>query len=592
MVRLRLLRPRLFLSPAAVAARHWTPSRLPLSTQHVQSATSSIAGDAKPFVPLRKQLKDETKAKRLQEKGKKKSRGASTQVEGWELTVGIEVHAQLDTDSKLFSRASAAQEDAPNANVALFDLAFPGSQPSFQIATLIPALRAAIAFGCEIQSVSHFDRKHYFYQDQPAGYQITQYYEPYAKAGTLWLYPHDGIAPEDGEAVRVGIKQIQMEQDTAKSQELPSHAVLLDFNRVSRPLIEIITLPEIHSPATAAACVRKIQAILQSCGAVNTGMEMGGLRADVNVSVRRTGDTNTAELGQRTEIKNLSSFKAVEDAVVAERDRQIAVLKGGGKIDGETRGWTIGSIETRRLREKEGSVDYRYMPDPDIAPVVVGEQLVEALRTSMPPSPDELLRMLTEEPQYMLTMEDAKPLLELDDCARLEYYLDAVDELYLLQKADVNNNNNNNGAKSTATGKTVGNWVLHELGGLFSRADASWDSERVPAASLAAIVHLVGTRQITGSTAKTLLATVFAGEHGGRTVQQMVEQDGLLLRPLSQEEYLAMARTVMAQHPQMVEQIRQGQQGKVGFFIGQIKRMGEQGRVEAQRAEQAVLSLL
>ena len=260
-----------------------------------------------------------------------------------------------------------------------------------------------------------------------------------------------------------------MEQDTAKSQELPSHAVLLDFNRVSRPLIEIITLPEIHSPATAAACVRKIQAILQSCGAVNTGMEMGGLRADVNVSVRRTGDTNTAELGQRTEIKNLSSFKAVEDAVVAERDRQIAVLKGGGKIDGETRGWTIGSIETRRLREKEGSVDYRYMPDPDIAPVVVGEQLVEALRTSMPPSPDELLRMLTEEPQYMLTMEDAKPLLELDDCARLEYYLDAVDELYLLQKADVNNNNNNNnnGAKSTATGKTVGNWVLHELGGLF-----------------------------------------------------------------------------------------------------------------------------
>ncbi|EZG09128.1 aspartyl/glutamyl-tRNA(Asn/Gln) amidotransferase, B subunit [Trichophyton rubrum CBS 735.88] len=592
MVRLRLLRPRLLLSPAAVAARHWTPSRRPLSTQHVQSATSSIAGDAKPFVPLRKQLKDETKAKRLQEKGKKKSRGASTQVEGWELTVGIEVHAQLDTDSKLFSRASAAQEDAPNANVALFDLAFPGSQPSFQIATLIPALRAAIAFGCEIQSVSHFDRKHYFYQDQPAGYQITQYYEPYAKAGTLWLYPHDGIAPEDGEAVRVGIKQIQMEQDTAKSQELPSHAVLLDFNRVSRPLIEIITLPEIHSPATAAACVRKIQAILQSCGAVNTGMEMGGLRADVNVSVRRTGDTNTAELGQRTEIKNLSSFKAVEDAVVAERDRQIAVLKGGGKIDGETRGWTIGSIETRRLREKEGSVDYRYMPDPDIAPVVVGEQLVEALRTSMPPSPDELLRMLTEEPQYMLTMEDAKPLLELDDCARLEYYLDAVDELYLLQKADVNNNNNNNGAKSTATGKTVGNWVLHELGGLFSRADASWDSERVPAASLAAIVHLVGTRQITGSTAKTLLATVFAGEHGGRTVQQMVEQDGLLLRPLSQEEYLAMARTVMAQHPQMVEQIRQGQQGKVGFFVGQIKRMGEQGRVEAQRAEQAVLSLL
>ncbi|EFQ99608.1 aspartyl/glutamyl-tRNA(Asn/Gln) amidotransferase subunit B [Nannizzia gypsea CBS 118893] len=595
MVRLRLLHPRLSLSSASVAARHWAwsrtaparagPGRL-LSTQQIQSSSSE------PFVPLRKQLKDESKAKRLQGKGRKRSRGARSQVEGWELTVGIEVHAQLDTDAKLFSRASAAQEDAPNANVALFDLAFPGSQPSFQTATLIPALRAAIAFGCEIQSVSHFDRKHYFYQDQPAGYQITQYYEPYAKAGTLWLYPHDGIAPEDGEAVRVGIKQIQMEQDTAKSQELPSHAVLLDFNRVSRPLIEIITLPEIHSPATAAACVRKIQAILQSCGAVNTGMEMGGLRADVNVSVRRTGETNTAELGQRTEIKNLSSFKAVEDAIVAERDRQIAVLEGGGKVEGETRGWTIGSSETRRLREKEGSVDYRYMPDPDLGAVVVGEQLVATLRTSMPPSPDELLQMLTEEEQYGLTMEDAKPLVELDDCARLEYYLDAVDALHSLQNTTTTTSNSNNGSGKTATGKMVGNWVLHELGGLFSRADAAWDSGRVPPASLAAIVQLVGTRQITGSTAKSLLAGVFAGEHGGRTVQEVVEQDGLLLRPLAPEEYLAMARTVMAQHPQLVEQVRRGQQGKVGFFVGQMMRMGEQGRVEAQRAEQAVLSLL
>ncbi|KAM5473032.1 hypothetical protein MauCBS54593_002745 [Microsporum audouinii] len=622
MIRHRL---RLALSPLAAApvtatgrqTRGKTAPRRSLSTQQTQSSASSssssrnhLDGDGRAFVPLRKQLKDESKAKRLTGRGKR-SKSASSQVEGWELTVGIEVHAQLDTDSKLFSRASAAHDDAPNANVALFDLAFPGSQPWFQPATLIPALRAAIAFGCEIQSVSHFDRKHYFYQDQPAGYQITQYYEPYARSGALWLYPHDGIAPEDGDAVRVGIKQIQMEQDTAKSQELPSHTVLLDFNRVSRPLIEIITLPEIHSPATAAACVRKIQALLQSCGAVNTGMEMGGLRADVNVSVRRTGQVEqhgyegVSGLGQRTEIKNLSSFKAVEDAIIAERDRQIAVLEGGGKVEGETRGWTIGSTETKRLREKEGSVDYRYMPDPDIGPVVVGAELVERLRTSMPPSPDELLRMLTQDPMYMLTVEDAKPLIELDDCARLEYYLDAVDSLVVLQRdaaaaaaaaSTVSASTVSAAAASastaSATGKTVGNWVLHELGGLFSRADAAWDGERVPASSLAAIVHLVGTKQITGSTAKSLLSTVFAGEHGGRTVQEMVELDGLLLRPLSQEEYVSMARTVMAQHPQLVEQIRQGQQGKIGFFVGQIKRMGERGRVEAQRAEEAVRSLL
>ncbi|KAK2873824.1 hypothetical protein FQN49_002028, partial [Arthroderma sp. PD_2] len=439
------LRPRLALSPlvsAPVTRQTWSrtaPLQRFLST-HTQSSTSSTSRE---YVPLRKQLKDEAKAKRLKGKGKGGPRSANSQVEGWELTVGIEVHAQLDTDSKLFSRASAAHDDAPNANVALFDLAFPGSQPSFQPATLIPALRAAIAFGCEIQSVSHFDRKHYFYQDQPAGYQITQYYEPYAKSGALWLYPHDGIAPEDGDSVRVGIKQLQMEQDTAKSQELPSHAVLLDFNRVSRPLIEIITLPEIHSPATAAACVKKIQSILQSCGAVNTGMEMGGLRADVNVSVRRTDDVAgehgyeaISGLGQRTEIKNLSSFKAVEDAIIAERDRQIAVLDAGGKIEGETRGWTIGSTETKKLREKEGSVDYRYMPDPDIAPVIIGQDLVESLRASMPPAPDEMLETLTQDPMYTLTMEDSKPLIELDDCARLEYYQDAVDALLSLQAAE------------------------------------------------------------------------------------------------------------------------------------------------------------
>ncbi|KAF3483787.1 mitochondrial cytochrome c oxidase assembly factor [Arthroderma uncinatum] len=585
MVRLCGLRLRLALAPlvsAPVTGRAWSRTA-PLRFLSTQTQSSSIRPE---YVPLRKQLKDEARAKR-RDKGRDKGRDKS-QVEGWELTVGIEVHAQLDTDVKLFSRASAGHEDAPNANVALFDLAFPGSQPWFQAATLIPALRAAIAFGCEIQSVSHFDRKHYFYQDQPAGYQITQYYEPYARSGALYLYPHDGIAAEDGESVRVGIKQIQMEQDTAKSQELPSHAVLLDFNRVSRPLIEIITLPEIHSPATAAACVRKIQSILQSCGAVNTGMEMGGLRADVNVSVRRTGDVAGAHgyegisgLGQRTEIKNLSSFKAVEDAIIAERDRQIAVLDAGGKIEGETRGWTIGSTETRKLREKEGSVDYRYMPDPDIAPVIVGRDLVEALRASMPPAPDEMLKTLMQE--YSLTMEDSKPLVELDDCARLEYYQDAVDALISMQDTSTG---------TSEPGRSIGNWVLHELGGLFSKSDSPWDAQRVPAASLAAIVHLLTTGKITGSTAKSLLATIFDGDDQGRTVQEIVEQEGLTLRPLSREEYVAMAQEVMAKHPQMVAQIQQGQQGKIGFFVGQIKRMGEKGRVEAQRAEQAIRSLL
>jgi aspartyl-tRNA(Asn)/glutamyl-tRNA(Gln) amidotransferase subunit B len=385
-----------------------------------------------------------------------------------------------------------------------------------------------------------------------------------------------------------------MEQDTAKSQELPSSLYLLDFNRVSRPLIEIITLPQIHSPATAAACVRKIQAILQACGAVTTGMEMGGLRADVNVSVRRKADGATGPgsyygitgLGQRTEIKNLSSFKAVEDAVAAERDRQIALLEAGGIVEGETRGWTIGSTETKKLRGKEGEVDYRYMPDPDLAPVIIGDDILAQLRDTMPVLPDEALGILTTDPAYGLSIDNAKTLLDLDQGARLEYFQDCVDILSSLQSKAAQ------GKKGTSTnGKTMGNWVLHELGGLFSKYECPWDSQRVPAQSLAEIINLLNLGKITASTAKSLLEMIFEGDT--RRVQHIVEADNLMLRPLSREEYLALAEQVIRENPQMAKQIREkGQVGKIGWLVGQIKRIGEKGRVEAQKAEEILRELL
>jgi len=382
-----------------------------------------------------------------------------------------------------------------------------------------------------------------------------------------------------------------MEQDTAKSQELPSATYLLDFNRVSHPLIEIITLPQIHYPATAAACVKKILAILQSVNAVTTGMEMGGLRADVNVSVRRRNQTpgkneyhGIRGLGQRTEIKNLSSFKAVEDAIIAERDRQIAVLEGGGIVEGETRGWTLGSTETRKLRGKEGEVDYRYMPDPDLGPVIIGEDVLLELKSKMPALPDTLMDVLVRNSKYGLSIEDAKPLIELDDGARFEYYQDVVDALVSLQR-DVQEE-----SKCTA-GKAVGNWVLHELGGLLGKSGLPWDSERVPVRSLADIIDLLSRKQITGTTAKLLLTMVF--EHDRRPIRRIVEEDNLLLRPLSREEYIALAEAVMSKNPEMVAQIREkGQLGKIGWFVGQIKRAGDKGRVEAQKAEEILRELL
>jgi aspartyl-tRNA(Asn)/glutamyl-tRNA(Gln) amidotransferase subunit B len=364
-------------------------ARLPTRPASRSLQTASQPAPSQDGTAFRKLLKDAAKQQ-------KKEKGASSETSGsakkgndvrlqkWELTVGIEVHAELNTARKLFSSAATSVGEAPNTHVSLFDVAFPGAQPQFQKETLVPALRAAIAFQCEIQHKSSFDRKHYFYQDQPNGYQITQYYEPFAKDGKVTLYPHDfppGAAPQP-EPFDIGIKQIQMEQDTAKTVQQPPSTHLLDFNRVSHPLIEIITLPEIHDPVVAAVVVRKIQNILKSVNACTTGMELGGLRADVNVSVRqRHGEPTGADhsyhgvtgLGQRTEIKNLSSVKAVEDAIIAERDRQIDLLESGGAVEGETRGWTLGSKTTKRLRGKEGEIDYRYMPDPDIAPVIIGE---------------------------------------------------------------------------------------------------------------------------------------------------------------------------------------------------------------------------
>jgi aspartyl-tRNA(Asn)/glutamyl-tRNA(Gln) amidotransferase subunit B len=376
----------------ACLRRAWGPPlSLSLRTPHtsLRAVQTDSPASTHNGTPFRKVLKDAAKQQKKNKRDAPETpssslKGHDPRLTKWELTVGIEIHAELNTARKLFSGAATSISEAPNSHVSLFDVAFPGSQPHFQKETLLPALRGALALNCTIQRKSSFDRKHYFYQDQPAGYQITQYYEPFARDGHISLHTHDfppGTAPAHC-PITIGIKQVQMEQDTAKTVQQPPSTHLLDFNRVSHPLIEIITLPQIHDPTVAAACVRKIQTILKTVNACTTGMEMGGLRADVNVSIRERNGREPAGthsyygvtgLGQRTEIKNLASLKAVEEAIIAERDRQIDLLEGGGAVEGETRGWTLGSKTTKRLRGKEGEIDYRYMPDPDIAPVILGD---------------------------------------------------------------------------------------------------------------------------------------------------------------------------------------------------------------------------
>lgn len=542
----------------------------PSTTKHTTSTEA--------HVPLRKVLKATAKSHNKTDNSSRQT------IPGWELTVGIEIHAQLNTHHKLFSSASPPlPSDDPNTHVALFDLATPGSQPLFQADALIPALRAALALNCDVQKVSRWDRKHYFWWDQPGGYQITQFYEPFARNGRISLHPRDGIAVEDGDEVVVGIQQIQMEQDTAKTLARPDGVQWVDFNRVGVPLIEIITKPEIHHPRTAAALVRKVQMYLSSVDACVSGLEAGGLRADVNVSVRRIGQPRweSAPLGQRTEIKNLSSFKAVEDAIIAERDRQIAVLEAGGVVLGETRGWSIGGTETTRLRGKEGEVDYRYMPDPDLAPLRIGDDLVSHLRESMGMLPDAEVDELVD--TYSLKTKDAIALLQLDDGGRIEYFYDVVQRLQdrLGEKWD------------QTCAVMAGNWVLHELGRLTSERNAANDGsvetlgmaptgecKRVPAVHLADIIFFLHDQRISAKTAKELLFAVFRGALQGTSpeqytsIEEAIGKENLWFERLSQEEYEQLASQVLqGEGDTLASKFGPYFEGKKKYPEGQLQRL-------------------
>ena len=392
----------------------------------------------------------------------------------------------------------------------------------------------------------------------------------------------DGLGA--GEKIDIGIKQVQMEQDTARTQEQDAETILVDFNRAGQPLIEIISLPHIHSPRVAAAYVRRTQSILLSVDAATTGMEFGGLRADVNVSVKRSGTepgghsyAGVHGLGQRTEIKNLSTFKGIEDAIRAERARQIMVLQGGDSIEGETRGWSLTTPhETVRLRRKEGEVDYRYMPDPDIPPLRIGEDLIEHLRQNLPPTPIEMDDMLTK--QYGLSAIDANDLRNLGAGRRLLYFQDVVDDLTKYAHP---------ATQRRVLGKAAGNWILHELGALLSTSDQIWTADTVKASMLAEIIDRQMQGGISNTAAKQVLRMIFEGDQ--RSVTRIIEDEGLKFVALSSTEYDQLVDVVINDYPEHVKDIQEkGKHGKIKFLLGQMMRHAEKGRIQATTAEEAL----
>lgn len=416
---------------------------------------------------------------------------------------------------------------SPNTHISPLDASLPGTLPVLNPAVLLPALRAALALNCKPAEESRFDRKHYFYWDQPAGYQLTQFYAPLAVEGWIVLFSHDGVpqlegcdSPDDG--IRIGIQQIQLEQDTGKTIVSPPNS-LIDLNRVGSPLIEIIThpfdCPDVLFPGLV---LRKIQASLKAVDACVIGMEWGGLRADVNVSVRLNEGPDV--FGQRCEIKNVSSIKAVQAAVKAEAKRQIRILEAGGVIEGETRGWDAEKGVTRRLRGKEGEVDYRFMPDPDLPPVFVTRDLLVNLKHFLPPVPDKILGKLKSAP-YNLRVKDAQTLILWDESRAtsteegvVHYYTDVVskvqDSLLAdqyprgLKKARREKGNSQEQmlvdekrrlVLTEDGGRIAGNWVIHELGGHLTKMNLGWKENPIDIQRMADLVTYVITKRITGT---------------------------------------------------------------------------------------------
>ncbi|NDB83410.1 MAG: Asp-tRNA(Asn)/Glu-tRNA(Gln) amidotransferase subunit GatB, partial [Alphaproteobacteria bacterium] len=331
----------------------------------------------------------------------------------WEYVIGLEIHAQITSESKLFSTAPTSFGSHPNQNATLFDAAFPGMLPVLNMFCVEQAVKTGIAIGGKINKRSFFDRKNYFYADLPQGYQISQFYHPIIRGGSV------EIENENGETKIIHIHQIHIEQDAGKSihDQSPKYS-FIDLNRAGIGLMEIVSCPDIRSPYEAGEYIKKLRSILRTIGACDGNMEQGSLRVDANVSVRKAGD----EFGTRREIKNVNSIKNVIKAIEYEAERQVEIIESGGVIHQETRLFDAEDGTTRTMRSKEDAMDYRYFPDPDLPPIILTEEFIESIRENLPELPDQKLNRYIKD--YGLSEYDAK-LLSSD--IEISRYFEEVD---------------------------------------------------------------------------------------------------------------------------------------------------------------------
>ncbi len=466
----------------------------------------------------------------------------------WEVVIGLEVHAQVTSNAKLFSGAATAFGAEPNAQVSLVDAAMPGMLPVPNRECIRQAVRTGMAIDAQINAWSRFDRKNYFYADLPQGYQISQLYHPLVGEGSLTIEA-DEKAGIPADKV-IGIERIHVEQDAGKLMH-DQHPTMsyVDLNRSGVALMEIVSRPDMRSPAEAGAYVRKLRSILRYVGSCDGNMEEGSMRADVNVSVRRPGD----EFGTRTETKNVNSVRFVMQTIEHEARRQVELIEDGGKVVQETRLFDPGTGTTRSMRSKEDAHDYRYFPDPDLLPLELDQAFLDECRDSLPELPDAKRRRY--EGELGLSGYNAGVLTAEVETARwFEALLAETATAQGKQPADV--------------AKQAANWLISELFGALNKAGHELaDSPLSPAAG-AELLALVGKGTISGSIAKQVLEKMLETGDGANAI---VEREGLKQESDSGAIEAAVDK-VLADNADKVEQYRGGKEALFGFFVGQTMK--------------------
>ena len=472
----------------------------------------------------------------------------------YETVIGLEVHCQLKTKTKVWCSCNADYDnEAPNVSTCPICTGQPGALPKLNEEVLNYAIKAALALDCEINGESQFDRKNYFYPDSPKNYQITQYFKPYAENGKLHIVTNSGKESE------VGIERIQIEEDTAKSIHTTSES-LLNYNRASVPLIEIISKPEIKNAEEAYAYLNTLKDRLKYTKVSDVSMELGSLRCDANVSVRKKGDP---VLGTRTETKNLNSFKAVVRAIEYETSRQIEVIENGGRVIQETRLWDEEQGVTRPMRSKEEAMDYRYFPEPDLPKVIISDERLEKVKKEMPEFADEKAKRFVEE--YKLNEKEAATLAGEPELA--EYYETMV--------------------KESGEPKLSANWMLTEVLRVLKEKNIGIEKFSVSSGKIAKLITLIKTNVISSKIAKEVFELLLSED---KDPEIIVKEKGLI-QITDNSEIEKIVEQVLEENQQSVEDYKAGKSNALKYLVGQAMRLSK-GKANPQMINELILKKL